>query len=327
MSVATLYINRTHIELKSEGQALIIYEQGNRQNTIPIKMIERLVIQHTTQLDTNLLLKLTEAGASIILLSTRYSQRVAIILGPRHNDAAIRLGQAIHVANQQYSQAISKQIVSGKINHQIHLLNFALSERPDLRKPLCDALQQIQSIYRQINENKHSIQALRGFEGAAARSYYQAYATIMPPSLGFNGRNRRPPRDPVNVCLSLAYTLLHFDAVHAAHSAGLDPLLGFYHQPSYGRESLASDLIEPLRASADQWVWQQFRQQNLRLEHFSYDQGACLLGKAGREHFYKAWEHHAITHRRWLRLQSSLLVKKLKKIGLPMLQAPSDGAD
>jgi CRISPR-associated protein Cas1 len=39
--------------------------------------------------------------------------------------------------------------------------------------------------------------------------------------------------------------LLHFEAVRMAHAAGLDPLLGFYHRPAFGRESLACDLIEP----------------------------------------------------------------------------------
>ena len=99
-----------------------------------------------------------------------------------------------------------------------------------------------------------------------------------------DGRNRRPPRDPVNACLSLAYTLLHFEAVRMAHAAGLDPLLGFYHRPAFGRESLACDLIEPLRPAVDEWIWQQFSPGPLRPEHFSPDKGACLLGKTGRGH-------------------------------------------
>ena len=320
--MGTLYINRTDIELKSEGQAMVIYESGQRQNSIPIKMIERLVIQHTTRLDTNLLLKLAEAGASVLLLSSRYSQRVAILLGPRHNDAAIRLAQAIHVATPKHNQGIAQQIISSKIKRQIRVLRQALIERPDARKPLFDGLNRLQEIHNKINASTPDHQSLRGYEGAAARSYYHAYGAILPPSLNFTDRNRRPPRDPVNVCLSLAYTLLHHDAVRSAHMAGLDPLLGFYHQPSFGRESLASDLIEPLRPMADEWVWQQFSTQSLRNEHFSYDKGACLLGKAGREHFYTSWEKHANTHRRWLRIQSTALANNLRSTGLPMLAQP-----
>ena len=78
------------------------------------------------------------------------------------------------------------------------------------------------------------------------------------------------------------YTLLHTLAVQACGVAGLDALLGFYHRPAFGRESLASDLIEPLRPAVDLWVWQLLRSRTLGEDHFTQDNGACLLGKAGR---------------------------------------------
>ena len=63
----------------------------------------------------------------------------------------------------------------------------------------------------------------------------------------FEGRNRRPPRDPVNALLSLAYSLLAQDLTLACYAVGFDPLLGFYHQPRFGRPALALDLMEPFR--------------------------------------------------------------------------------
>jgi CRISPR-associated protein Cas1 len=58
----------------------------------------------------------------------------------------------------------------------------------------------------------------------------------------------------------LGYTLLHYDAVRACHIVGLDAKLGFFHEISFGRESLACDLMEPLRTELDRWVWQLFRE-------------------------------------------------------------------
>ena len=121
--------------------------------------------------------------------------------------------------------------------------------------------------------------------------------------------------DPVNVCLSLGYTLLHAQAVQACTAAGLDPLLGFYHRPAIGRESLASDLMDPLRPAVDLWVWEQLRSRTLRDEHFSSDQGACLLGKAGRSIFYTQWEHAKQPLRRWLRAQCQALARDLRQQG------------
>ena len=156
---------------------------------------------------------------------------------------------------------------------------------------------------------------LRGIEGAAAAGFFQGYTQLFAPTLTFSGRNRRPPRDPVNAALSLGYTLLHAEAVHAAHTAGLDPMIGFFHELDFGRASLASDLIEPLRPQVDQWVWDSFRSEWLRPEHFGREGDACLLGKAGREHFFSAYERFARPRRRLLRRWCGKLAGGLAELG------------
>ena len=122
--------------------------------------------------------------------------------------------------------------------------------------------------------------ALMGIEGAAAAAFFRAYATLFPSSLGFAQRRRRPPPDPVNVCLSLGYTLLHHIAVREVQIVGLDPLLGFLHVPERGRELLACDLVEPLRPHVEEWVWRALAERRLRGEHFTCEKGGgCLLGQ------------------------------------------------
>ena len=63
----------------------------------------------------------------------------------------------------------------------------------------------------------------------------------------FTARNRRPPRDPVNALLSLAYSVLAKDLTIACAAVGFDPMMGFYHQPRFGRPALALDLMEAFR--------------------------------------------------------------------------------
>ena len=160
------------------------------------------------------------------------------------------------------------------------------------------------------------LDSLRGLEGAAAAAYFNAYTRLFPESLGFHRRTRRPPRDPVNACLSLAYTLLHFDAVQACHGAGLDPLIGFYHDLYHGRESLASDFLEPLRPYVDRWVRELFRTRQLEAGAFRQDGDACLLDKHGREVFYKAYETFANPRRKLLRRATRFSAKTIADRGL-----------
>ncbi len=86
--------------------------------------------------------------------------------------------------------------------------------------------------------------SLLGIEGTAARIYFQHFAGMLKPgdepldpggalgepprfAFSFDHRNRRPPRDPVNAMLSLAYALLAKDLTVTAAAVGFDPYLGF----------------------------------------------------------------------------------------------------
>ena len=51
----------------------------------------------------------------------------------------------------------------------------------------------------------------------------------------------------MNVLLSLGYTILAQNLQGAVMAAGLDPYVGFLHQLSYNRPSLALDLMEEFR--------------------------------------------------------------------------------
>jgi CRISPR-associated protein Cas1 len=323
--MATLLLDRAQLEVRADGDALALYEAGARNGTVPLQLLERVVIQGSrTRLDSGVLIRLAEAGVATLLLSPRASRRVAVVLGPAHNDAGIRLAQAQRVADAPFCAAWGRELVRAKLRRQQHVLEAGLAQRPDARKALLDAQASLARIADSLAAEGLASDSLRGLEGAAARAYFQGLAAVMPPALGFTGRNRRPPRDPVNACLSLAYTLLHFDAVRAAHVTGLDPLLGFYHRPAFGRESLASDLIEPLRPRIDQWVWQLLRARTLREDHFTRDKGACLLGKAARERFYTEWERAAVPLRRWLRVRAGALAKTLRREGEALLGDEED---
>jgi CRISPR-associated protein Cas1 len=153
--------------------------------------------------------------------------------------------------------------------------------------------------------------SLRGIEGAAAAAFFEGYVLLFAPALGFENRRRRPPPDPVNACLSLGYTLLHAEASGVARTAGLDPMLGGFHEPSYGQDALASDLMEPLRPAVDAWVWAMFRSQTLRREHFRREEGACVLQHRAQALYYEAVHQKLRVWRRALRRYARLFAEML----------------
>ena len=142
-------------------------------------------------------------------------------------------------------------------------------------------------------DNPPPLATLRGIEGAAIAAFFEAFAGIVPKPFFFSGRNRRPPRDPVNVCLSLGYSLAHFDAARAAALCGLDPSIGFYHEPHAGRESLACDLVEPVRPLVEAWVLDLLGSGGIGTGEFSSAKDACTLSKQGRRFVYRHFEETA----------------------------------
>jgi CRISPR-associated protein Cas1 len=325
--MSTLVLDKPELELRCDGAALALYESGERRGTVPLALLERVVLLGSRiRLDSGVLAQLGEAGVALAVIGRRGGRRLSLALGPRHNDAAVRIAQCAAALDDQNVLGMARDIVRAKLRAQARALAAMLAVRADCRKPLTDARAALADLLGTVDA-ACSVDALRGAEGAAAAAYFRALIGVFPPSLGFTGRNRRPPRDPVNALLSLGYTLLHVDAVRACHVAGLDPMIGFYHRPAFGRESLACDLVEPLRPRLDTWVWHLVRARTLREEHFATSASGCQLQKTGRARFYAEYETAARPWRRWLRSRCAALARAMRARGEPLLDADAAGLE
>ncbi|MEW5748964.1 MAG: CRISPR-associated endonuclease Cas1 [Candidatus Thermoplasmatota archaeon] len=173
-----------------------------------------------------------------------------------------------------------------------------------------------------------AIEHLLGVEGQAARTYFGAFPAMLKEGLGegfdFQGRNRRPPKDPINALLSLAYSVLTKDWTVTLFAVGLDPFLGFYHRPRFGRPALALDLMEEFRPLvADSVVLQVLNNGEVQEKDFVGRGAGVALTEAGRRSFFLAYErrmNHLVTHpafgyqvsyRRLLEVETRLLGRHL----------------
>jgi CRISPR-associated protein Cas1 len=327
--MATLYLDRKGAALDIDGGSLVVRLEGAVATRIPLMPLERVVLRGEAMLSTRVLAALWRHDVGLLLLSGRHSEATARLVGRPHDDAALRLAQYRQALDEDFCRRTARAIVAAKLAAEARLLERARTARPDCRKPLSDALATLARLQARLADPGERLDSpgsprgaaargwrdpLVGLEGAGAAAYFRAYASLFPAALGFAHRRRRPPPDPVNVCLSLGYTLLHHEAVREAQIVGLDPLLGLLHVPERGRESLACDLVEPLRPHVEEWVWREFAERRLRGEHFSQEKGgACLLGKAGREIFYDGFERLAAGLRRLLRRMARSVAAELRR--------------
>lgn len=307
--MSSLYLDRKNLEVRVEGRHLRLRVPPGASTTIPLAGFDRMVVLGKVGLDSSLLGALAEAGIAVAFLSGRSHRRRAMLLGAGGQDASRRLLQYRASIDPETRTDISRGLLAGKLSTQAGGLAEILALRPDQRRVLLKKQRSIEAIAVKLPTAVPD--ELLGLEGAAARAWYEALAAVLPSDLNFSGRNRRPPRDPFNALLSLSYTLIHADAVALAWAVGLDPMIGFLHEPLHGRESLACDLIEPLRPRIDLALWRLVAERQILAEQFSDGENGCYLSKTGRGLFYPLWETLAPAWRRYLRRLCLGLVRHL----------------
>lgn len=173
-----------------------------------------------------------------------------------------------------------------------------------------------------------NIHSLRGYEGSVGAQYFRALPDLISDEAGEemkpDGRTRRPPRDRANALLSFGYALLMKDVLNAILVVGLDPSLGFYHQPRSQAHPLALDLMElfrvmlvdlPVVASINRRQWDVD-------EDFTIAGQQVWLSNAGRKKLISIyerrkqdqWKHpvigYSLSYARLIELEVRLLEKE-----------------
>ena len=309
----TVFIEKPLMELRYERACLLIYEQGKRKTSLPLNQIDRVVVAPHISLKSGVLGVLAEQQIPLLVLNNQNPSRSALLSGPSRGDVNRRMRQYALHQDMAFRCRQAQRLVFAKVCRQYRFLARVKKSRADLRYPLTKTLATLQTILTELSVSDRSIDLsrLRGLEGAAAASYFSAYQLLFASRLQFTHRNRRPPKDPVNVCLSLGYTLLYHEAINALKAVGLDSALGCFHELYYQRDSLACDLIEPLRPSLDVWIYGLFQQRILRVEDFVLQPDMCEFEANGKRKFYAEYRLQASVFRRLLRRYAALAVKEV----------------
>lgn len=289
--MSSLFVDRRNVHLELESGAIVFRENDERIGTVPIAPLTRVFLRGEVHLSASLLGKLGEHGVGVVVLSGRQGNP-SLLLARAHNDAVRRVEQVRKSMDAGFCLDFSRTLIETKISRQIEWFDDLRDVDMQARYALTHAMNLLKDHSSRVGKAQN-LSSLRGIEGSAAHVYFDGLKAVVPDSLHFRSRNRRPPRDPFNALLSLTYTLAHAETAIALHGAGLDPYVGFYHQLDFGRESLASDLLECVRPLADRFCLRLFRNQTLTADHFRTSDSGCLLGKAGRSHFYMAYEEYS----------------------------------
>lgn len=329
-----LYLNTPGLFVGRSGEVLQVKEKKELIQQVRINDVSHVALFGNIQISTAAVQALCEADIPITYFSMG-GWFYGFTRGHSLKNVFTRVEQFRLARDAGACLWLARSFVLGKIrNQRTMLMRNHLEPPPPILAKLKNSAE--------TALKAQSLEKLLGIEGAAAAFYFQQFngmikvedelAESQPSTINhqlsfnfdFSGRKRRPPTDPVNALLSLAYSLLAKDCTIAALSVGFDPYVGFYHQPRFGRPALALDLMEEFRPLiAESSVLTAINNRMITEKDFVRAGKSVNLSAAGRKQFFAAYEarmnhliahpifEYKITYRRALELQFRILARYL----------------
>ena len=314
-----LYVQTQGAVVGKSGDMLEVRAQGEELQKVRLMDVSHLAVFGNAQVTSQALRELCDRGIPVCHF-TYGGWFCGITTGMAHKNVELRCRQYVTALATEGSLPIARQFVFGKLRNCRTLL------RRNHTAPPSAVLTELGRLADRARAAE-SLDSLLGIEGAGARSYFSAFKGMLKSesmTFDFRRRNRRPPRDPVNALLSLLYAMLIKQATITILAVGLDPFLGFYHQPKYGKPALALDLAEEFRPLIGDSVCLGLINNGVLSDvDFIARAGAVALTQAGRRKVLEAYERrldtliahplfgYSISYRRVMEVQARLLSRHL----------------
>lgn len=268
------------------GGEMTVTLEGEILTKHPLEQLRAVYIYGAIQMSTQAVQGCLERSIPIAYFSPA-GRFLGMTSGLPTSGTDARQGQYRLFGEPGLRAKLASSILSAKIHNQRVLL-MRNGDAPKL------VLNQLASLRDQAGSGKYTLDSLRGIEGSAAALYFEHFGTMLKGTafekFDFNGRNRRPPKDPVNALLSQGYSILAKELTGICNAVGLDPFLGFLHQPRYGRPALALDLMEEFRPLlADSVAISLLNRRELDVGDFTRTTRGTFMGDEARKQFWRAW--------------------------------------
>lgn len=300
----TLFVTSEDVYLSLDGENVVANRDGAVVARYPLHTLQSIVTFSYSGASPALMGACVrrEIGLAFCTPRGRFLARVS---GPAQGNVLLRRMQYRMADDPAQSCRIARNMIFGKVYNarwSVERTKRDHAMRVDTGR-LAEVSAQLQGLLPQIAAET-SLESLRGLEGSGATAYFGVLDEMIlreKETFFFHERSRRPPLDAFNALLSFAYSLLAHDCASALESVGLDAYVGFLHRDRPGRESLALDLMEELRACmADRFVLTIVNNRVLKASDFVFrESGAVLLTDEGRRTFLRRWQerkYETITH-------------------------------
>lgn len=288
--MAKLYLTEQGSILCKTGDRLLVRKDREVLLDVPCNKIDAILIFGNIQFTTQAVHELFEHGIELAIF-TRTGRLIGQITSPATKNIELRVAQFKMYDGKEFKLKLSKAIISGKIMNSLTVLKAFSYNHPNIG--LDTEISGIEALLKDI-PGSDKIPTLRGIEGTAARTYFSGFSKMILGDFIFEGRKKHPSTDPVNALLSFGYTLIFNEISSLLDGLGFDPYLGYFHEPEYGRASLASDIQEEFRSTVDRFTLYLINNRMLNNQDFYRNQkdGSMYLKREAMKKYFSEYEKY-----------------------------------
>ncbi len=279
-----LIINSPGTILKRKEGLFQVKNKERRAEVSPRK-VHSILVCHAGAVTAGALELAYEHNIDILVLN-KFGDPVGRFWLARFGSIATIRRRQLEIAETAEGFAWVQKWGQEKLRNQINFLKQLRHSRPGKEEIFDTPIARVESAVETLRSMEGTLEdqwnSLMGVEGNAGREYFSCLARIMPDNFRFEGRSRRPAKDPFNAALNYGYGILYGLVEKACLIAGLDPYLGFLHTDNYNKKSLVFDFIEPFRTWIDEPVVYLFTGRKMSAEFFDIQQAAVTLNDKGK---------------------------------------------
>ncbi|MCC8150317.1 MAG: CRISPR-associated endonuclease Cas1 [Lachnospiraceae bacterium] len=315
--MAVVYVKEQGAMVQRNGGRVRITKKSGTLLELPVSNLDGIALFGNVQMTTQALHFLLKQGVDISYYSYG-GEYLGQTAAESSKNIFLRFAQYELYNDKDGRLNFAKIIVRNKIENQLAMIRH---HRWDGENAWKDDVSQMQKILAKV-DTAGTANELLGIEGKCSSIYFHSFGMMFHCDFEFHGRNRRPPRDPINVIISLGYTFLTKEICSALEAESFEPYLGFFHGIRYGRKSLALDIIEEFRQPVvDRMALKLFNKRMLSKYDFDVDDDRVLLNEDGFKKFcgeYERWMTQSVPgaesgYRALLRGQIACLKQSIQK--------------
>ena len=313
----SLYVSTQGSYLHKERETLVVKVDKRKAAQLPLHAIGNIVCFGRVMVSPDLMATCGERGINLSFMN-QYGKFLARIHGPQSGNVLLR--------RAQYRLADSNPIDLARVMIGAKIANCRQSYlRHQRNYGSCDWARKLVTRLAHLlrkTERETDLDKLRGIEGEAARIYFSEFQNLIRPEIqikfAFDGRNRRPPLDPVNSLMSFSYSLLTHEIASAQQTVGIDPYVGFIHRDRPGRLSTALDMLEEFRAWwCDRFVLSLINRRQIKRNGFIRDEaGGIRMTDECRKIVLTEWQERKLSQ-----IEHPYLKEKIQIGLLPHVQS------